>query len=129
VRRQYHSRASNGHRLIWDVNRLIHLSRDLPIVDVLLSNVRELEEPYWFESDGPPPTCRAVIEHAKLMNAADLQYPIIVCPDGRVMDGMHRVARAALEGLPTIRARQFVEMPTPAYVDVPLVCLPYDEER
>ena len=98
---------SDGHRLIWDVERLVELARELPIVDVQVSNIRELEEPYWFDEGGPAPTCRAVIQHAKLINAADLQYPIIICPEGRVMDGMHRVARAALEGLPTIRARDF----------------------
>jgi hypothetical protein len=45
------------------------------------------------------------------------------------MDGMHRVARAALEGLPTIRARRLLKMPAPDYVDVPLDSLPYEEER
>jgi hypothetical protein len=79
---------SDGHRLIWDVNRLIELSRNLPIVDVPLSKVKELEETYWFDSDGPAPTCRAVIAHAKLISATDLQYPIIISPDGRVMDGI-----------------------------------------
>jgi hypothetical protein len=129
MRKQYHSRMSAGHRLIWDVDTLVRLALELPVEDLPLSNIRELAEPYWFERDGPAPTCRAVVEHAKLINAADLQYPIIICPDGRVMDGMHRVARAALEELPTIRARRFVEMPTPDYVDVPLDSLPYDEER
>jgi hypothetical protein len=45
------------------------------------------------------------------------------------MDGMHRVARAALEGLPTIQARRLLKMPAPDYVDVPLDSLPYEEER
>ena len=28
----------------------------------------------------------------------DLEYPIILAADGRVMDGMHRVCKALLEG-------------------------------
>jgi hypothetical protein len=120
---------SDGRHLIWDVDRLVELALDLPIEDVRLSTIKELDETYWFESGGPAPTCRAVIEHAKLINAADLQYPIIICPDGRVMDGMHRVARAALEGLPTIQARRLLKMPAPDYVDVPLDSLHYEEER
>jgi hypothetical protein len=31
-------------------------------------------------------------------NEADLAFPIILSSDGRVMDGMHRVTKAATEG-------------------------------
>ena len=43
------------------------------------------------------------------------------------MEGMHRVARALLQGMRTIDARQFLEMPSADYVDVPLASLPYDQ--
>ena len=36
-----------------------------------------------------------MIEHIHLMDAADLAYPIILSSAGRVMDGMHRVAKSA----------------------------------
>ncbi|MGH3263648.1 MAG: hypothetical protein ACRDNS_16835, partial [Trebonia sp.] len=39
-----------------------------------------------------------------LIIQVDLSHPIILGPDGRVMDGMHRIARALLEGLPAINA-------------------------
>jgi len=39
---------------------------------------------------------------------------------------MHRVARATLLGMKNIRARQFLEMPKPDYIDVALESLPYD---
>lgn len=38
---------------------------------------------------------------------ADLSYPIILGHDGRVMDGMHRIARALLEGRAEIDAVRF----------------------
>ena len=47
------------------------------------------------------------MEHARLIDAADLSFPIILSADGRVMDGMHRVAKAALPGHETIAAVQF----------------------
>lgn len=47
----------------------------------------------------------------RLTQQVDLAYPIILGADGRVMDGMHRIARALLDGLPTIRAVQFVVQP------------------
>jgi hypothetical protein len=40
-----------------------------------------------------------VIEHARLIREVNLRYPVILGPDGRVMDGMHRVARAILEAV------------------------------
>ena len=42
---------------------------------------------------------RKVVEHTALILEADLAYPIILGHDGRVMDGMHRVARALMAGL------------------------------
>jgi hypothetical protein len=126
MRKQYHSRRSNGHLLIWDVDRLVDLARGLSVIEVPLTRIGEIDEPYWFPADDPAPTCRAILEHVKLIDAADLMYPIILCPQGRVMDGMHRVGRAVLLGLMTIGAYQFRVMPSPDYVDVPLESLTYD---
>jgi len=67
------------------------------------------------------------MEHARLIQAVDLSYPIILCSAGRVMDGMHRVAKAAMLGHFTIEAFQFQEDPGPDYIDVPLDDLPYEE--
>ena len=58
---------------------------------------------YWFD-ETQKPTVRKVLEHVRLIGEVDLSYPIILGPDGRVMDGMHRVARAILEGRQTIAA-------------------------
>lgn len=65
------------------------------MADMPLSAIRELDEPFWFGDNGNPPTCRAVAEHAMLMNAVDPRHPIILSADGRVMDGMHRVCTAS----------------------------------
>ncbi len=124
MRRQYHSRRVDGHTLIWDVHRLVALSRDLPVVDVPLRAIAELDEPFW--GDGGKLTCREVAEHARLIQETDLRHPIILSADGRVMDGMHRVCKALLEGSATIRAVRFGEDPAPDHVDVPLDALPYD---
>ena len=127
MRKQYHHRPSARGRLVWDVDRLVALSKDHPKKKVPLSASRELDETYWF--DGEPPTCRAIAEHARLILETDLRYPIILSADGGVMDGMHRVAKAYLEGRTHITAVQFDETPSPDYVGVDLDMLPYDEER
>ena len=47
----------------------------------------------------------------RLVQEADLSYPIILGSDERVMDGMHRIARALLDGHATIKAVQFEVQP------------------
>lgn len=72
---------------------------------------------YW-SLDGSPLTCREVADHARLIAEADLGYPILLSSDGRVMDGMHRVARALTEGRRVIAARRFPHDPEPDHVGV-----------
>jgi hypothetical protein len=104
MRPQYHFRPSPEGLLAWDVDRLADLARDLPIEWVPLTAIRQLDEPYWSSYDDRPITCRDVVDHARLMNECDLSYPIILSSDGRVMDGMHRVGKALLDGHDRIKA-------------------------
>jgi hypothetical protein len=57
----------------------------------------EIDSEYWFD-ELERPTVRMVIKHFRRMSDVDLSYPVILEPGNRVMDGMHRVARALLEG-------------------------------
>ncbi len=126
LRRQYHFWPGAAGLEAWDVHRLIELARGLPVSSVPLSQIDEVDTVYWYDGDLHRPTVRSVIEHAKLMQAADLDYPIILASDGRVMDGMHRVAKALLEGRETIDAVRFETDPPPDYVGVSPRDLPYD---
>ncbi len=90
MRQQYHSRLINGQRCIWDVNKLVEAARDFPIKDISLSDIQELDEEYWYDEDSPPATPRSIAIHAMLISKCDLAHPIILCSQGRVMDGMHR---------------------------------------
>ena len=49
IRAQYYLRHSNDGVLAWDVRRLVELSRDLPVKPVDLSQVKELNETYWYD--------------------------------------------------------------------------------
>ena len=124
MRKQYNFWPGERGLDAWDVDRLIELSRDLPVRAVRLDSVREVDSEYWFK-DGQRPTVRAVVEHFRLMQAADLAYPIILAADGRVMDGMHRIAKAFAEGRETINAVQFTVQPEPDYRNVRPEELPY----
>jgi hypothetical protein len=126
IRAQYHFRPSADGLLAWDVRRLVELSRGLTERRIRLASIRELDENHWYAYDGQVPTCRSIIEHARLIDEADLGYPIILDADGRVMDGMHRVCKAVLDGDTHINAVRFAETPLPDYVGRQPDDLPYD---
>lgn len=128
MRKQYHFRPSTRGLQAWDVDRLVALTKDLPRIQVPLTAIRELDEPYWFSSGSGDATCRAVVEHAQFIAEADLRFPIILSSDGRVMDGMHRVAKALLNGLANVEAVRFQHDPEPDYIDVKPEDLPYETQ-
>ena len=126
MRKQYHFRSSPDGLLAWDVDRLVALTEPMPVVQVPLAAIRELDEAYWFDH-GNAPTCRAVAEHARLIDEADLRYPIILSADGGVMDGMHRVAKALIQKVDRLPAKRFVQDPAPDHFGVSPDDLPYEK--
>lgn len=125
MRKQYNLRKSEDVLKAWDVHRLIELSKKLPIKNILLTDIKEVNEPYWFEHNTHLPTCADILDHMKLVEATNLRYPIILCSDGRLMDGMHRVVKALLKGYSTIKAVQFEITPEPDFVNAAIDNLPY----
>jgi hypothetical protein len=124
VRKQYHFWPGDQGMDAWDVDRLIELAAGLPVEQVRLADLREVDSVYWFD-EAQAPTVRAVVEHCRLIAEVDTRFPIIVGPDYRVMDGMHRVARALLEGRPGISAIRLPEIPEPDYRNCRPQDLPY----
>ena len=125
MRKQYFFRQSPQGLLAWDVDRLVELTRDLPVRAVPLAEIRELAEDFFGEDE--PPTWRSFANHARLVFEADLAYPIIRAADGAVMDGMHRVTKALVLGRGAIDAVQFAADPAPDYVGVRPDELPYNQ--
>jgi hypothetical protein len=110
VRKQYHFWPGQEGTHAWDVDRLVRLARDLPVEQVALADVDEIDSVYWFD-EFQRPTVRNVVDHIRLVVEVDPSHPIILGPDGRVMDGMHRIARALLEGRTTIEAVRLPVLP------------------
>ena len=125
MRKQFHIRNSERGALAWDVDRLIVLASKLAPSDWPLESIQELDEAFWFSGKSDTPTCRRVAEHAALIHETSLEYPNILDPSGRVVDGMHRVCKALISGLKTVKAVQLSFMPEPDYVGVPTDQLPY----
>lgn len=117
MRKQYYFRPSQNGFYAWDVNRLINLTKNSEVKQIRLDLIREIDENHWFHH-GNEPTCRSIFKHAIFIREADLNYPIILAEDGRVMDGMHRVGKAYILRRDTIDAVQFKKNPEPDYTDV-----------
>lgn len=126
MRKQYHFRRINQQLYALDVDRLIQLTQELQSETIALKDIKEYNETYWYSDEGDSPTCRSITEHIKLIQEADLAYPIIICPEGKLMDGMHRVVKAHLEGWTSIQAFRLAMLPKPDYIDVDPNDLPYD---
>ena len=124
LHQQYHFRKSENGLLAWDVLKLIELSKDFEVIKVPLNEIRELKEAYWFGL-GAPPVTEDIAQHAKQIYEADISYPIILCPEGKVMDGMHRVCKAFLEKRETILAVRFTYLHEPDYIGMQPDELPY----
>jgi len=91
---------------LWD------MAASLPSKKVRVSELNALDEVRWFsERMNKLPTCRAVAEHAQDIYEADFRFPIILSPSGVVLDGMHRLCKAFLQGMEEIDAVQLPTMP------------------
>ena len=127
MRQQYHFRKSEMGLKTWDVSRLLELSRNLEVTQIPLDQIKELDKPFWYGLGNAYPTCRDVLEHAILIEKSDLSHPIILCHEGRVMDGMHRVCKAVMNGETCIKAVRFKEYVEPNYIGVQPDDLPYQK--
>jgi hypothetical protein len=107
------ARTTETH--VWQVPRLWGLAEGLPVefipVETLLPH---FDTARWL-GDGEPLTVRAIVEQARRILATDLAYPIILSADRRILDGMHRLAKAWITGAETIGAVRFREDPEPDY--------------
>ena len=128
MRKQYHHRKVGDDTHLWDVHRLVRLARDITPEMIPISDIAEVDENWWYQEPGAVPTPRSFAEHMILVRDTDLAHPIILCAEGRLMDGMHRVVKALAQGQTQILARRFAVTPPPDHINVALADLPYPDE-
>ena len=129
MRKQYHLRSIGADTHIWDVHKLVRASKSLPVQHIAISAIAEVNENWWYQEPDAVPTPRSIAQHVALIAQADLSYPIILCANGRLMDGMHRVVKALSEDRKTIYAVQFPVTPPHDFENIPLGDLPYPDEQ
>jgi hypothetical protein len=91
---------------VWTVSRLIEHAKGLPIFDIPVAAIHIGAKVF---SDVR--TARELAEHVKRVQETDLEYPVLMDPDGFIMDGWHRVTKALVEGRATIKAVRFESLP------------------
>jgi hypothetical protein len=123
TQKHFAARGDDGIKRIWYTEQLWRHASALPTREVPLASIAALDLNTWFF--GVEPTCRLVTEHARRINEASFEYPIILSAEGWVMDGMHRICKALLAGVDTINAVQFASNPPPdeSHADQPAQAL------
>jgi len=107
---------------IWDVPALWERAKDLPTISVSIEELDELDRVAWYGADRHSGrlTVRQCVAHAKRIDEADIEQPILLSPDGKMLDGFHRLGKALKIGLTHLPAKQLPFEPTPIRtVDMP----------
>lgn len=102
---------------LWDVRRLWKIAKALPVVSVKVSDLEFIldERGVWDDNFTPrdimnlPKEKRKEDEHWQRIKKADLSYPILIAPDGWIIDGVHRFCKAYAMGKNTVKAYKFTK--------------------
>ena len=108
------TRVIDGYIFVYDCTEIYRLARNSPIESVRLADF-DLSKMFWFTSLEQA-SVSAVLEHINRINAACAEDPIVLAPDGALLDGLHRLAKAVFEKRYVIPARRLAIEPTPIFV-------------
>jgi len=96
---------------VWESGTLFSASKGLDTYDLQLS---ALDLSVNFATAN---TIALFAYQMKRVMDADLNYPIIQAPDGWIMDGLHRIVKAIMEGKATIKAVRLPVLPEPDRIE------------
>jgi hypothetical protein len=105
--------GDDKHTYYWRASTLWKLAETMEVEHVPLDSFDWTNENFQCGNLSDPPLWRDIGNHTKQILAADLQYPIILNAEGHVMDGMHRILKCYVFGLPTVKAVRFKVTPPP----------------
>ena len=106
----------NNIRYTWFIQSLIKAANELPVVEVKLDKLDGyLDENAWFHGNNEP-TIRAIIQHYKRADEADLSFPIIINSQFGVMDGLHRIVKSHTLGRSIIKVVFLNDLPEPDFI-------------
>ncbi len=99
----------------YNIYDVILLSDKIKVTNVLINDfVGAFSENCWSDKDDNFISVNTVLrdmdkypEHKARINESDIKYPILIAPSGEIIDGMHRLAKAFLDGETHIKAKRF----------------------
>jgi len=100
-----------GEMKAWSVQRLWDLGAEEQRERVRIKDIPQAESSWFWGAEVP--SVRETAEECARITRADLRYPIILDPDGSLMDGAHRLGKAIELGHKDIWAVRLSEMPEP----------------
>lgn len=98
----------------WLVEDLWVAAEGLPSELIPIATVKEVFDPSTWLSHWQDPTHPDVVPELPRIQEADTSYPVILHPDGTLMDGMHRIAKRLMEGHTTVLSVRFTPDTLPA---------------
>lgn len=105
------ARKFGGKVYKWNVPDLLAQAAGLSIFWANVDRFN-LDVDAWF-GEACKPTITNLLHHMRVVQNANLDDPILLSAEGHVFDGLHRLAKCALEGVAVIRCRQFQINPAP----------------
>ncbi len=112
-----HSHTHSDGSNVWNVEELWKAAEGMPIEHLRVELFTDqLEGTCWTDGEDEEVTPSWVLRHTRRILEADLSHPIIIDKNGVVLDGVHRLCKAVLEGREVIAAQRLVAMPDPAYI-------------
>ena len=91
---------------VWLVTNLIEKAKGLVPFDLPIAAIYSGSQ-VWT----PVSSAYGIAHHVRRALDVDTSYPVILCQEGFIMDGWHRVLRALIDKKPTIKAVRFDETP------------------
>jgi len=98
--------CSSGKK-VWESSTLFAAAKGLEPYDLQLSAI-DLSTQFATAN-----TVALFLYQMKRVQESNLDYPIIQAPDGWIMDGLHRIVKAILQGETTIKAVRLPVLPEP----------------
>lgn len=130
ISESYNQETTNYNGKTYNVEGLFDFADTLPVHEIPLEQLTEAVgsgHKYWEDTEGQSFGPSVLLddwpaaqqnpkwqEHVKNIKAANLDYPIWVGEHGEVFNGVHRLTKAFLDNLPTIKVRYFKKLPSEA---------------
>jgi hypothetical protein len=99
--------------LIWKVRTIWEyvMLEKLPIISRDIVSFNQEINPWFYEREAF--VLKNIIKHYKRVVESDLAYPIILDPEGNILDGVHRFVKAVAYEHQYIKCIQLVNYPMP----------------